>query len=177
MNYCEIKKTDIANGPGVRVSLFVSGCRNHCRGCFQPETWDFEYGRPFTAETENKLIEALRPSWIQGLSVLGGDPMEPENRKGLLPFLKRLKLELPGKDIWLYTGYAFELICDAPLIQYIDVIVDGPFIEAEKDISLAFRGSRNQRIIDVSTGRELPEYMTERAERFMKSPTGAGGKN
>ena len=103
--------------------------------------------------------------------------MEPENQEGLLPFLKRVKSKLPGKDIWLYTGYAFELICDAPLIQYIDVIVDGPFIEAEKDISLAFRGSRNQRIVSVRTGRELPEYMTERAERFMNSPHWGGGKN
>ena len=149
MNYCEIKKTDIANGPGVRVSLFVSGCRNHCPGCFQPETWDFEYGSPFTAETEDLLIEALRPSWIQGLSLLGGDPMEPENQEGLLPLLQRVKVELPEKDVWLYTGYSFEQICDAPLMQYIDVVVDGPFIEAEKNISLAFRGSRNQRIIHL----------------------------
>ena len=177
MNYCEIKKTDIANGPGVRVSLFVSGCRNHCPGCFQPETWDFGYGQPFTGKTEEKLIEALRPSWIQGLSLLGGDPMEPENQEGLLPLLQRVKVELPEKDVWLYTGYSFEQICDAPLMQYIDVVVDGPFIEAEKDISLAFRGSRNQRIISVRIGRELPEYMAERAARFMKSPRGAGGKS
>ena len=176
MKYCKIKKTDIANGPGVRVSLFVSGCRNHCPGCFQPETWDFEYGSSFTAETEDLLIEALRPSWIQGLSLLGGDPIEPENQEGLLPLLQRLKTEFPDKDIWLYTGYSFELIRDASLLQYVDVVVDGPFIEAEKDISLAFRGSRNQRIIDVSTGREIREYMKERADRFMKSPYGAGGK-
>ena len=177
MNYCEIKKTDIANGPGVRVSLFVSGCRNHCPGCFQPETWDFGYGQPFTAKTEDMLIEALRPSWIQGLSLLGGDPMEPENQEGLLPLVQQVRAELPEKDIWLYTGYPFEQIRDAPLLQYIDVVVDGPFIEAEKDISLAFRGSRNQRIISVRTGRELPEYMAERADRFMKSPRGAGGKS
>ena len=177
MNYCEIKKTDIANGPGVRVALFVSGCRNHCPGCFQPETWDFGYGQPFTAKTEDMLIEALRPSWIQGLSLLGGDPMEPENQEGLLPLVQQVRAELPEKDIWLYTGYRFELIRDAPLMQYIDVVVDGPFLEVEKDISLAFRGSRNQRIIDVRTGRELPEYMAERADRFMKSPCGAGGKS
>ena len=176
MNYCEIKRTDIANGPGVRVSLFVSGCRNHCRGCFQPETWDFEYGSHFTTEIEDILIEALQPPWIQGLSLLGGDPMEPENQEGLLPFLRRVKTELPGKDIWLYTGYPYELVRDTPLMQYIDVVVDGPFIEAEKDISLAFRGSRNQRIIDAQTGRDLPEYMAERAERFMRRPSGAGGK-
>lgn len=147
MNYCGIKKTDIANGPGVRVSLFVSGCRNHCPGCFQPETWDFDYGAPFTEETEDEILMALRPSWIQGLSILGGDPMEPENQKALVPFLKRVKADLPEKDIWIYTGYLLEKISDSPLLRYADVLVDGPFMEAEKDISLAFRGSRNQRMI------------------------------
>lgn len=147
MNYCGIKKTDIANGPGVRVSLFVSGCRNQCPGCFQPETWDFEYGDQFTKETEEELIAALRPSWIQGLSILGGDPMEPENQKALLPFLRKLKEELPEKDVWLYTGYLIEKVGTSPLLSYADVVVDGPFIEAEKDAGLAFRGSRNQRII------------------------------
>ncbi len=147
MNYCGIKKTDIANGPGVRVSLFVSGCRNHCPGCFQPETWDFAYGEPFTKKTEKELIRALRPSWIQGLSILGGDPMEPENQKALLPFLKRLRLMCPDKDVWLYTGYLYEDVKDAEILKWVDVIVDGPFVEAKKDISLAFRGSNNQRII------------------------------
>jgi len=147
MNYATIKKTDIANGIGVRVSLFVSGCRNRCKGCFQPETWDFSYGSPFTEETENEIVEALRPYWIQGLSILGGEPMEPENQAALLPFLKRVREELPDKDIWLYTGYLYESIVDSPLLQYIDVLVDGPFVEAEKDAGLAFRGSRNQRII------------------------------
>lgn len=147
MNYCGIKKTDIANGPGVRVSLFVSGCRNHCPGCFQPETWDFAYGEPFTKKTEKELIRALRSSWIQGLSILGGDPMEPENQKALLPFLKRLRLMCPDKDVWLYTGYLYEDVKDAEILKWVDVIVDGPFVEAKKDISLAFRGSNNQRII------------------------------
>lgn len=147
MNYCGIKKTDIANGPGVRVSLFVSGCRNHCPGCFQPETWDFDYGAPFTEEIEDEILTALRPSWIQGLSILGGDPMEPENQEALVAFLKRVKTELPEKDIWIYTGYLLEKISNSPLLQYTDVLVDGPFMEAEKDISLAFRGSRNQRMI------------------------------
>ena len=149
MNYAAIKKADIANGPGVRVSLFVSGCRNHCPGCFNPETWDFDYGEPFTKQTEEELIMALRPSWIQGLSILGGDPMEPENQEALLPFLRRVKEELPEKDIWLYTGYCIEDVAGSLLLSYVDVLVDGPFIEAEKDISLAFRGSRNQRIIDL----------------------------
>ena len=154
MNYCGIKKTDIANGPGVRVSLFVSGCRNHCPGCFQPETWDFDYGEPFTAEAENEIITALRPSWIQGFSVLGGDPMEPENQEALLPFLQRLKALFPEKDIWLYTGYVFESLQHSPLLSLIDVVVDGMYMEDERDISLAFRGSRNQRIIDVPASLE-----------------------
>ena len=149
MNYCGIKKTDIANGPGVRVSLFVSGCRNHCPGCFQPETWDFDYGEPFTKETEDETIKALRPSWIQGLSILGGDPMEPENQRALLPFLRRVKEELPEKDIWIYTGYLLEKVETSPLLSYADVVVDGPFVEEEKDAGLAFRGSRNQRIIHL----------------------------
>jgi len=149
MNYAGIKKVDIANGPGVRVSLFVSGCRNHCPGCFNPETWDFDYGEPFTDKTEEELIKALRPSWIQGLSILGGDPMEPENQSALLPLLRRVREELPGKDVWLYTGYRLESVSSSPLLDLADVVVDGPFIETEKDISLAFRGSRNQRIIDL----------------------------
>ena len=152
MNYCRIKKTDIANGPGIRVSLFVSGCRSHCPGCFQPETWDFDYGDPFTKTTEKEIIRALRPSWIQGLSILGGDPMEPENQRALLPFLKRLHILLSGKDVWLYTGYRLESVSNSPLLPFVDVVVDGPFIETEKDISLAFRGSRNQRIIHLRNG-------------------------
>lgn len=154
MNFAGIKKVDIANGPGVRVSLFVSGCRNHCPGCFNPETWDFDYGEPFTEKTEEDLIKALRPSWIQGLSILGGDPMEPENQTVLLPLLRRVKKELPGKDVWLYTGYRLESVSSSPLLDLVDVVVDGPFIEAEKDISLAFRGSRNQRIIHLREKRE-----------------------
>ena len=149
MYYCGIKKTDIANGPGVRVSLFVSGCRNQCPGCFNPETWDFDYGDPFTEKTEEELITALRPSWIQGLSILGGDPMEQENQKELLPFIRRMKETYPEKDIWLYTGYRLEQVWDSPLLSYVDVVVDGPFVEKEKDAGLAFRGSRNQRIIDL----------------------------
>ena len=149
MNYSGIIFNDIANGPGVRVSLFVSGCRNHCKGCFNPETWDFSYGTPFTEETEEEIIKALRPSWIQGFSILGGEPMEPENQQALIPLLERIRTELPGKDIWLYTGYRLENVSGSPLLSYVDVVVDGPFVEAEKDISLAFRGSRNQRIIQL----------------------------
>ena len=149
MNYAEIKKVDIANGPGVRVSLFVSGCRNHCKGCFNPETWDFDYGRPFTRETEDEIIEALRPSWIQGLSILGGEPTEEENAAVLIPFLKRVRAVLPDKDIWLYSGYIYEALRDKELLTLADVLVDGPFLLEQKDAGLAFRGSRNQRIIDL----------------------------
>ena len=152
MNYCGLKKIDTANGLGVRVSLFVSGCRNHCPGCFQPETWDFGYGEPFTKEIEDEIIEALRPSWIQGLSILGGEPMEPENQAALLPFLRRMRRELPDKDIWLYTGYTFEAVSESELLPLVDVLVDGPFVDGQKDISLSFRGSRNQRILTLSCG-------------------------
>ena len=152
MNYCGLKKIDTANGLGVRVSLFVSGCRNHCPGCFQPETWDFGYGEPFTKEIEDEIIEALRPSWIQGLSILGGEPMEPENQAALLPFLSRVRRELPDKDIWLYTGYTFEAVSESELLPLVDVLVDGPFVDGQKDISLSFRGSRNQRILTLSCG-------------------------
>ena len=149
MNYAEIKKVDIANGPGVRVSLFVSGCRNHCKGCFNPETWDFDYGRPFTRETEDEIIEALRPSWIQGLSILGGEPTEEENAAVLIPFLKRMRAALPDKDIWLYSGYTYDSLRDKEILTLADVLVDGPFLLKQKDAGLAFRGSRNQRIIDL----------------------------
>jgi len=149
MNYAGIKKVDIANGPGVRVSLFVSGCRNHCKGCFNPETWDFSYGKLFTRETEDEIIEALRPSWIQGLSILGGEPTEEENAAVLIPFLKRVREELPEKDIWLYSGYTYEKLRSDEILTLVDVLVDGPFLPEQKDAGLAFRGSRNQRIIDL----------------------------
>lgn len=152
MRYCGLKKIDTANGLGVRVSLFVSGCRNHCPGCFQPETWDFGYGEPFTKEIEDEIIEALRPSWIQGLSILGGEPMEPENQAALLPFLRRMRRELPDKDVWLFTGYIYETVSDSELLPLVDVLVDGSFVEGQKDISLSFRGSRNQRILSLSCG-------------------------
>ena len=153
MNYAGIKKVDIANGPGVRVSLFVSGCRNHCRGCFNPETWDFSYGEPFTKETEDEIIKALRPSWIQGLSIRGGEPTEEENEAALIPFLKRVREELPDKDIWLYSGYTWEMLQNEEILKLVDVLVDGPFLLEQKDAGLAFRGSRNQRIIHLREGK------------------------
>ena len=159
MNYADIKYCDIANGVGVRTTLFVSGCRNHCPGCFQPETWSFEMGQPFTRATEDEILASLEPAYVQGLTLLGGEPMEPENQQALLPFLHRMRTERPGKSVWAYTGLTWEQLVDGPsractpitreLLGLIDVLVDGPFILEQKDISLRFRGSANQRIIDV----------------------------
>lgn len=159
MYYGQIKDCDIANGVGVRVSLFVSGCRNRCQDCFQPETWDFCFGQPFTAETEERLLRLLSPDYIEGLSILGGDPMEPENQRCLLPFLRRVRENLPGKTVWLWTGYTLEALQDPlararcevtdQLLGLIDVLVDGPFLPAQKNIALRFRGSENQRILDL----------------------------
>ncbi len=160
MNYAEIKNCDIANGPGVRVTLFVSGCTHHCEGCFNEETWDFQYGQPFTRETTEQILSMLAPDYITGLTLLGGEPLEPGNRKALLPLLKEAKRRYPGKDIWCYTGYLFDTdilgrFCEeweqmGEFLSYLDVIVDGEFILSQKDISLRFRGSRNQRIIAVA---------------------------
>lgn len=159
MNYGAIKKTDVADGSGVRVSLFVSGCRNHCPGCFQPETWDFDYGKPFTQETENEILKALEPSFIAGFSLLGGEPFEPENQAVLAPFLKKIKQKFPQKNIWCWTGYILEkdLYPGCPkyteftdrMLENIDVLVDGPFIQEKRNLMLEFRGSENQRIIKL----------------------------
>lgn len=167
MNYSAIKYCDIANGTGVRTVLFVSGCRNHCKGCFQPETWDFSHGEPFTKETEDQIIQSLLPSYIKGLTLLGGDPMEPENQKALLPFLRRMKETCPGKDVWAYTGYLLDRdlspggACytkdSKEMLSYIDVLVDGPYIAEEYSIMLKFKGSANQRVIDCGHYRESGE--------------------
>ena len=161
MHYGEIKAVDIADGIGVRVTLFVSGCTNRCEGCFQPQTWDFSYGKEFTAETEDKLISLLAPSYINGLTLLGGEPFEPDNQRALLPFVKRVRVTYPKKSIWAYSGYTFEELtngretrnprCEVTdeLLSLIDVLVDGRFMADKKNISLRFRGSENQRIIDV----------------------------
>lgn len=159
MNYGKINKTDIANGTGVRVSLFVSGCRNRCKGCFQPETWNFEYGKPYTPFTTDEIYKALKPDYISGLTILGGDPLEPENYPHVLSLCKSIKFILPKKTIWIYTGYLYEVYAYSELMEYIDVLVDGKFIEELKDISLKFRGSSNQRIIDVKKTRELGEVV------------------
>ncbi len=153
MRYGKLNKTDIANGPGVRVSLFVSGCRNRCKGCFNPETWSFDYGEEFTAETEYQIYDALYPEWIVGLSILGGDPFEPENLERITVLCENVRRLYPDKTIWIYTGYRYEDLKDLEIMEYIDVLVDGPFIESEKDLRLAFRGSKNQRVIDVQASR------------------------
>ena len=227
MYYGNMKYNDIANGIGVRTSLFVSGCRHHCKGCFQPQTWDFDYGKPFTKEEEEKIAASLREDYVAGLTVLGGEPMEAENQEALYPFLKRIRQEFPDKSIWIYTGYLWEeLTAEAPhaegsesveaqpaegnesvkaqpaegsvqteaqpaegnpqriflehrrychckwtlpLLRLIDILVDGEFHEAEKDLSIRFRGSRNQRLIDVQESLKsgevvLSEFMYKEGE-------------
>lgn len=158
MYYATIKDVDIANGAGVRVSLFVSGCTHRCLECFNEIAWDFKYGQEFTEETIEYLMKALKPTHIKGLSLLGGEPMEPSNQQGLLPLLKRFHQEYPDKDVWCYTGYVLEDLLEGgkvhidisdELLSYIDYLVDGPFILEQKDIRLKFRGSLNQRIIDM----------------------------
>lgn len=164
MFYGAIKKFDVADGEGVRVSLFVSGCRNRCPGCFQPQTWDFNFGNEFTEETQDEIIEALKPSHIQGFSLLGGEPFEPENQKILAPFLKKLKEIFPQKDIWCWTGYIFEKDlqrggkrfipeCTDLMLNCIDILVDGPFIQEKKNLMLRFRGSENQRLLHLKDGK------------------------
>lgn len=159
MYYGNIKNYDIADGEGVRVTLFCSGCTNRCERCFQPETWDFCYGKEYTKETEDQLIQMLTNPNIQGLTLLGGDPFEPSNQRTLITLLRRVKQELPTKDVWAYTGFVYEQdllegqrkhteVTDE-MLSYIDVLVDGPFVIDQKDISLYFRGSTNQRVIDM----------------------------
>ncbi len=163
MNYANIKTYSIENGTGVRVSLFVSGCTHHCKDCFNEQAWDFGYGTPFTEDTENAVIEALAPDYMAGITLLGGEPMEPVNQRGLLPLLKRIRKELPQKTVWAYTGYVYEDLLEGgrahcevteELLSLCDILVDGPFIAEKKNISLRFRGSENQRIIDLKATRE-----------------------
>lgn len=155
--YGDIKRVDVANGPGVRVSLFVSGCRHRCPECFNPDTWDFTYGVPYTQDTEDEIIKHLSPSHIRGLSLLGGEPLEPENQEAVLGLIGRVRRALPGKTIWCYTGFLYEALlagdvgAHAPeILKGLDVLVDGPFVIGRKNLSLRFRGSDNQRIIDVA---------------------------
>ena len=168
MHYGELKKCDIANGTGVRVTLFVSGCTNRCEGCFQPQTWDFCYGKPFTADTEAEIFAELDKSYVDGLTLLGGEPFEPKNQPTLTALLRRVKERYPAKTVWCFTGFRLgeELLQEGSyprtehtdeMLSYIDILVDGRFRLAEKDISLQFRGSRNQRIIDMNATRETGE--------------------
>lgn len=159
MNYCNIKYYDIADGEGVRTTLFVSGCTNRCEGCFQPETWDFSYGEPFTKEVEDKILESLEPYYVDGLTLLGGEPFEPSNQEDLLPFLRRVRERYPEKDIWCFTGFVLEedlckggrkhTLCTDEMLSLIDILVDGPYIKELHNITLQFRGSENQRVIDM----------------------------
>ena len=159
MHYGNIKECDIADGPGVRVSLFVSGCRHHCKGCFNSETWDFQYGKPYTKETEEEIIRLLEPGFIQGFTLLGGEPFEPENQVELVKLLKRIRETYPKTDIWCYSGYLYDVDMipggkvytevTEEMLSYIDVLVDGKFVEELKDITLVFRGSSNQRILHL----------------------------
>lgn len=162
MNYASIRTCDIANGEGVRVSLFVSGCTHHCKGCFNPDQWDFAYGKPFTTATEAEIFAALEPSFVAGLTILGGEPMEPTNQRALVPFLRRFRARFGAtKTLWVYTGCVLESDLKSPsrwrtdvtdeFLSFVDVLVDGPFLEAKKDISLAFKGSSNQRIIRLNS--------------------------
>ena len=164
MNYATIKNCDIANGPGVRVSLFVSGCTHHCKGCFNPETWDFQYGQPFTQESIDTILKALEPDYIKGFTLLGGEPFEPQNQEAEVVLLRQIKQKYPEKSIWCFTGYLFDrdilgVMKDRDpyameMLSYIDVLVDGEFVEEQKDLSLKFRGSANQRQILVKESLE-----------------------
>ena len=163
MNYMDIKRCDIANGTGVRTSLFVSGCTHHCKGCFQPETWNFDYGERYTKETEDEIIESLRPDYVDGITLLGGEPFEPENQRELVKLLRRIKKELPQKTVWSFSGYTYEeltgdsrAVCEVTneMLSMLDVLVDGEFVEAKRNISLRFRGSENQRLIDMNKTRK-----------------------
>ena len=165
MYYCALKKYDVANGEGIRTSLFVSGCRNRCRGCFQPETWAFDYGSPFTDDVRDEIYRTMESSSVRGLTVLGGEPMEPENQAALYPFLLEFKEKFPDKTVWLFTGNLYEeltgecgshpkcLDITAPLLSLVDILVDGRFVEEKKRLGLRFRGSLNQRIIDLNKTR------------------------
>ena len=169
MYYGEIKKCDIANGEGVRVSLFVSGCTHHCPGCFNQDTWDFCYGKEYTDETEQEILDALSPDYINGLSLLGGEPFEPQNQKVLVQLLRKVREQYPQKTVWCYSGYLFdrELLSESrarceytdEMLSMIDILVDGRFVEKLKDIRLVFRGSSNQRIIDVKKSLESGEIV------------------
>lgn len=164
MNYADIKRVDVANGIGIRVSLFVSGCTHHCEGCFNPDTWDFDFGRPFGQEQVDEILKLMDRTQIRGLSLLGGEPFEPSNQEPLIELAKQVRARFPQKDVWCYSGFQYEALAagqvgqhSRELLELLDILVDGPFVLAEKDFSLRFRGSRNQRILDVPKSLKLGE--------------------
>ena len=169
MNYATIKPRDIANGPGVRVSLFVSGCTHHCKGCFNQEAWDFDFGEAFTQETIDYILEQLSPAFVRGLTLLGGEPFDPRNQSAIVELLRQIRAKYPEKSIWAFSGYLFDRdilpgrLGDPAItreyLSYLDVLVDGPFIEAKKNLTLRFRGSENQRLIDVPKSLESGEVV------------------
>ena len=169
MNYADIKRCYVANGEGVRVSLFVSGCTHHCEECFNKEAWDFNYGKPFTEKEIETIMEYLKPGYVAGLSILGGEPMEPSNQEGILPLFRRVKETYPEKNIWCYTGYLFDKdildrMCQESeitkeIVSYLDIVVDGEFVVKQKNLKVNFRGSDNQRIIDVKKTLEAGEIV------------------
>ena len=171
MNYADIKKIDVANGEGVRVSVFVSGCNHHCKGCFNQCAWDFNYGKKFTEKEEQQIIDYMNHDYISGLSLLGGEPLEPKNQEGLLPLVKKVKEKFPDKNIWCYTGFDFEKDVvgkmaknnetTRELLKYIDIIVDGKFEEDKKELKLQFRGSSNQKIVDVKKSLQTGQIVKE----------------
>ncbi len=174
MNYAVIRQCDVANGPGVRVSLFVSGCTHHCRGCFNAEAWDFDFGQPFTEETEDYILKLLAPDYIAGMTLLGGEPLEPQNQERLLPFIRRVRACYPDKSVWCFSGYDFEKDIlermmpqnkvTRELIPLFDILVDGRYVEEKRNLSLKFRGSENQRILDVRKSLEAEKAVW--AEEF-----------
>ena len=197
MYYGEIKTCDIANGPGVRTTLFVSGCRHHCKGCFQPETWNFEYGKPFTDETKDEILKSLKPDYVRGLTLLGGEPFEPENQEALVELLRDVKKYFPKKDIWCFSGYLFEELagwqafevkdrsddlpdnhprCDVTdeMLSLIDILVDGEFEQDKRELMLQFRGSSNQRIIRVEDSLAAGEVILWSDERSLESQLKSG---
>lgn len=179
MNYAQIKECDIANGVGVRTSLFVSGCRHRCPGCFNAEAWDFFAGREFTAEVAQRVLDSLRLEYVRGLSILGGEPLEPENQHALLQFLERVREQHPAKDVWMWTGFIWEELAQGTsractehldaILARVDVLVDGPFVESQKDPLLRFRGSSNQRIIEVRASRESGRLVAWEDEHIFSS--------
>ena len=169
MNYGQVYYNDVANGVGCRTAFFVSGCTHHCKGCFQPATWDFQNGKPFTKEIEDEIISSMDSEYISGLTLLGGDPFEEENQDGLIGFMRRFKSQCPGKDVWAFTGYLIEDLLKGgrkhtevtdELLSYVDILVDGPFVLEKKNIRLKFRGSENQRLIDMNAFRQTGQIVT-----------------